>query len=71
MDKYGSLSWENKWLVSVLRTVNEKSPSGDVFWHSLNFHHMSDPVGFSWDCWHEENSVGLLCFIGFGTYYTF
>lgn len=71
MAKYGPLSWENKSLLSVLRTVNEKSLSGDVFWHRLNFQHVSDPVGFSWECWHEEKSVWLTCFTGLGAYYTF
>lgn len=52
MAKYGPLSWANKCLLSVLRTVHEKSLSSNVFRYRLNFT-MSDPVGFSWDCWHE------------------
>lgn len=71
MTKYGPVSWENKCLLSVLRTVNEKSQFSNVFWHRINFQHMSDPVGFSWDCWHEENSVWLRRFIGLGVHHTF
>jgi len=59
--KYGPLSWENKCLLSVLRTVNEKSPSSDVFWHKLNVQH-------EWSCWLQ---LGLLAWRIFSVVYMF